>query len=255
MRSDNLQGLTGPDVSRLVDDLGVRVVVDLRTGEEVELEGPGPLVDDGRVDIRHRSLYPEKGRLTDVIISRDEGESLATQYYLSYLADRPDSSSALHDVAAAPGRCSCTARAGKDRTGVVVAMALAAVGVERAAIVEDLRRARASGSPRSWRACAPPRPTRPTSTGVSDDSRKPRAGVDGARPRRCSTSATAGPRAGSAVTASTPSRCAPAWRRSSLGRRPERSTIVVSVSLAPARLRSVRNSASSSAVSRQATRS
>ena len=60
MRSDNLQGLTGTDVSRLVDDLGVRVVVDLRTGEEVELEGPGPLVDDGRVDIRHRSLYPRR---------------------------------------------------------------------------------------------------------------------------------------------------------------------------------------------------
>jgi len=175
MRSDNLQGLTGTDVSRLVDDLGVRVVVDLRTGEEVELEGPGPLVDDGRVDIRHRSLYPEKGRLTDVIISRDEGESLATQYYLKYLADRPDSVvGALDDVASGPGPVLVHCAAGKDRTGVVVAMALAAVGVERSAVVEDyvltgeriaaiMARLRASSTYAA------------DLEGVSDDSRKPRA--------------------------------------------------------------------------------
>ena len=61
LRSDNLQDLTPAGVSRLVDDLGVGVVVDLRTGVEVELEGPGPLVADGRVEIRHRDLYPEVG--------------------------------------------------------------------------------------------------------------------------------------------------------------------------------------------------
>ena len=43
LRSDNLQGLTGDDVGHLVGDRGVRVVIDLRTGVEVELEGPGPL--------------------------------------------------------------------------------------------------------------------------------------------------------------------------------------------------------------------
>src|ERR687897_3889028 len=61
LRSDNLQGLTPADVRRLVDDLGVAVVVDLRTGAEVALEGPGPLVAEGRVEIRHRDLYPEAG--------------------------------------------------------------------------------------------------------------------------------------------------------------------------------------------------
>src|SRR3954469_20143423 len=66
LRSDNLQGLTGDDVERLVDEHGVRVVVDLRTGVEVELEGPGPLAADGRVEIRHRSLMPETGDRTDV---------------------------------------------------------------------------------------------------------------------------------------------------------------------------------------------
>jgi protein-tyrosine phosphatase len=175
LRTDNLQGLTPSDVSRLVDELGVRVVVDLRTGEEVSLEGPGPLVADGRVEIRHRSLYPEKGRLTDVMISRADGENPAVQYYLRYLADRPDSVvGALSDIAAGPGPVIVHCAAGKDRTGVVVAMALAAAGVERSAIVDDyvrtgerivqiMTRLRASSTYAADLA------------GVTDESRKPRA--------------------------------------------------------------------------------
>jgi protein-tyrosine phosphatase len=175
LRADNLQGLSSGDVARLVDELGVRVVVDLRTGEEVSLEGPGPLVSDGRVDIRHRSLYPEKGTLTDVMISKADGENPAVQYYLRYLADRPDSVvGALDDIASGPGPVLVHCAAGKDRTGVVVAMALAAVGVSRDAIVADyvatgeriveiMSRLRAS-------------PTYAADLeGVTDESRKPRA--------------------------------------------------------------------------------
>ena len=174
IRSDNLQGLSSGDVAGLVDDLGVRVVVDLRTGQEVSLEGPGPLARDGRVEIRHRSLYPEKGTLTDVLIGRDTNESLAVQYYLRYLADRPDSVvGALQDIAEGPGPVLVHCAAGKDRTGVVVAMALSAVGVEREAIIDDyvvtgeriaeiMRRLRASAT------------YAPDLEGVTDESRKPR---------------------------------------------------------------------------------
>jgi protein tyrosine/serine phosphatase len=137
VRSANLQGLTAGDIARLLQ-LRVRVVVDLRTGEELRLEGPGPLVADGRIEIRHRSLYPEKGRLTDVMISRADGERPAVGYYLRYLRDRPDSIvGALHDIATADGAVLVHCAAGKDRTGVVVALALAAAGVERSAIVAD----------------------------------------------------------------------------------------------------------------------
>ena len=66
LRADNLQGLTARDVRRLVGDLGVRVVVDLRWEVEVELEGPGPLVGEERVEIRDRSLLPEVGARTDL---------------------------------------------------------------------------------------------------------------------------------------------------------------------------------------------
>jgi len=138
LRSDNLQGLTAAAVDRLVGELGVGLVVDLRTGSELELEGPGPLVADGRVEIRHRSLYPEKGELTDIMISRADGEDPAVRYYLGYLRDRPDSIvGALEDVAASAAGVLVHCAAGKDRTGVVVALALAAVGVSRDAIIAD----------------------------------------------------------------------------------------------------------------------
>jgi protein-tyrosine phosphatase len=141
VRADNLQELSERDVARLLE-LGVAVVVDLRTAIEVELEGPGPLV--GRVEIRHRSLHPEQGERTDVAVapwkrSRDDlEEAPAVRAYLGYLRDRPDSIvGALRDVAHGAGAAVVHCAAGKDRTGVVCALALSAVGVEREAIVAD----------------------------------------------------------------------------------------------------------------------
>src|SRR5689334_18013878 len=149
LRADNLQGLSDRDVARLVDDLDVRVVVDLRTREEVALEGPGPLVHDGRVDIRHRSLFPEAGERTDVAVDAmlpwqgrplrgNPDDTPAVRSYLGYLRDRPDSIvGALRDIGEADGAAVVHCAAGKDRTGVVCALALAAVGVPRGAIVAD----------------------------------------------------------------------------------------------------------------------
>ena len=61
LRSDNLQGLTGDDVSRLVDDLGVTTVIDLRSPPEVSAEGPGPLTKVSSVAHLARSVDPEGG--------------------------------------------------------------------------------------------------------------------------------------------------------------------------------------------------
>jgi protein-tyrosine phosphatase len=149
LRADNLQDLSERDVAHLVDGLGLRVVIDLRTGAEVALGGPGPLATDGRVEIRHRSLYPESGDLTDVSVdgvlpwqqaplegARDE--TAAVRAYLCYLRDRPDSIvAALRDVAHGDGAAVVHCAAGKDRTGMVCAFALGAVGVAHKAIVAD----------------------------------------------------------------------------------------------------------------------
>jgi protein-tyrosine phosphatase len=149
IRADNLQGLSASDVERLVGALGVRVVVDLRTGVEVELEGPGPLARDERVEIRHRSLYPEAGARTDVAaadvlpwqgrpLEGHPDETPVVRVYLRYLGDRPDSIvAALRDIARAPGAAVVHCAAGKDRTGVVCALALETVGVARAAVIAD----------------------------------------------------------------------------------------------------------------------
>ena len=153
IRSDNLQQLTPRDIRRLVDEHDLRAVADLRTQTEVDLEGPGPLTHEPRVSIVHLSLFPEAGERTDVVAVEEEGPPVlpwqnrngqrkdrrgAAAVYLSYLDDRPDSIvTALRLVARTDGATVVHCAAGKDRTGVVVALALDDVGVDRDAIVDD----------------------------------------------------------------------------------------------------------------------
>jgi protein-tyrosine phosphatase len=155
IRADNLQGLTPSDVARLVVEHDVRAVADLRTLTELASEGPGPLTREPRVRIEHLSLLPEAGDNTDVVAAepddgpvvlpwqrRDPGDRRsAAVIYQCYLDDRPDSVvAALRLVAHTDGATIVHCAAGKDRTGVVVALALDAVGADRAAIVDDYAR-------------------------------------------------------------------------------------------------------------------
>ena len=154
IRSDNLQDLSDADVRLLIDTYGVRAIADLRTGVELDSEGPGPMTHEAAVTIRHLSLFPEAGRNTDAGALDDEGEDRPVvlpwqgrqdsrrpgvgAVYLGYLDSRPDSVlSVLRLVASSPGSTIVHCAAGKDRTGVVVALALADVGVEPDAIVAD----------------------------------------------------------------------------------------------------------------------
>ncbi|HJQ42119.1 MAG TPA: tyrosine-protein phosphatase [Jatrophihabitantaceae bacterium] len=157
IRSDNLQALSEHDVRTLVDDHHVRSVADLRTGVEVASEGPGPLTREPGVVIEHYSLFPEAGHNTDVAALDDDGPVVlpwqnlppdasgsteapksASDFYLRYLLDRPDSViDTLRLIAKTDGATVVHCAAGKDRTGVVVAIALAEVGVRRAAIIDD----------------------------------------------------------------------------------------------------------------------
>jgi protein-tyrosine phosphatase len=153
LRSDNLQDLSPADVAHLVEDHGVRAVIDLRTGVEVRLEGPGPLLGDRRVEVAHHSLYPEAGEHTDAIQADTvvpwqngvhgvdmPGETPTVRTYFGYLERRPDSIvAALRTIAEPPdgGAALVHCAAGKDRTGLVVALALEVAGADRAAIVAD----------------------------------------------------------------------------------------------------------------------
>ncbi|HZC72857.1 MAG TPA: tyrosine-protein phosphatase [Jatrophihabitans sp.] len=157
IRSDSLQDLSEQDVRHLVDDLGVRAIADLRTGVEVASEGPGPMTREPLVEVQHLSLFPEAGLATDAVAVDDEDAPVilpwqtrdrerrenerrrdAAGIYLSYLEDRADSViDALRLIAGTDGATIVHCAAGKDRTGVVIAIALAEVGVEPATIVAD----------------------------------------------------------------------------------------------------------------------
>jgi protein-tyrosine phosphatase len=149
LRADNLQSLTRRDVRLLIDELGLETVLDLRTDIEVALEGPGPLSAEPAIRIEHRSLYPDSGGNTDFDIetvrpwqhAHDEAladEPPVVRAYVSYLQRRPDSIvGSLRAIARADGSVLVHCAAGKDRTGVVVALALDAAGIPRNEIVVD----------------------------------------------------------------------------------------------------------------------
>ena len=146
LRADNLQGLTPADVKILVDDFGLTTVVDLRSTREVESEGPGPLTAVGSVRHVHHSMLPERGEATDAAAlfpSRQEriaafaGDPTCAGY-LGYLEDRPENVvAALRSITGSAGAALVHCAAGKDRTGVIVAMSLMVAGARRDAVIAD----------------------------------------------------------------------------------------------------------------------
>ncbi|MGY1686765.1 tyrosine-protein phosphatase [Geodermatophilus sp. SYSU D00867] len=161
LRSDNLQTLSDEDVRRLLEDLRLSDVIDLRTTAEVLLEGRGPLRAVAEVTHRHLSLLPERGHHTDVfaveedevpdlpadwaetVLPRqtteaDEVEPPAVRSYLGYLHHRPENVlAALRAIVASDGAAVVHCAAGKDRTGVVAMFCLAVAGVPDEEIVAD----------------------------------------------------------------------------------------------------------------------
>jgi protein-tyrosine phosphatase len=149
LRSENLQELSADDVSRLVDEMGLTTVVDLRSTNEVAVEGPAPL--DALPGVRH-AHHPVLREFLDVsdtakaALLTETAEEDRERYpddfmcghYLGYLENRPEEvTGALRSIATAPGAAIVHCAAGKDRTGVVVALALAVAGVEQGVIVAD----------------------------------------------------------------------------------------------------------------------
>ena len=163
LRADNLQDLSPSDVARLVRDIGVTTVVDLRSSNELKSEGPAPLDAIAGVRHAHHPVLPELGSNTDMIADAlltkpeltkpelakpelakaDQDKSRYPRdpvcgHYLGYLEDRPDQVvAALRSIAHSEGAALVHCAAGKDRTGVVVALALTVAGVTPQAVVAD----------------------------------------------------------------------------------------------------------------------
>jgi len=133
-RSDALHGLTGADVARLRDELGVRTLIDLRGSHEVAAEGCGPLAAPP-VAYHHLPFF--ESRRGDPVQSESPPSSLAEIYFQMLRVARAPIARALETLSASRGAAVFHCAAGKDRTGVLAAVVLGALGVRDEDIVED----------------------------------------------------------------------------------------------------------------------
>jgi len=128
IRADNLQELTPGDVKKLVREIGVTVVVDLRSSAELRAEGPAPLEAVAGVRHAHYPVLPELGSAAEVvsnaILARSKRDierypdDQQTGHYLGYLDERPDEVAAAVRSIATAGRRGARAlrgRQGPDR--------------------------------------------------------------------------------------------------------------------------------------------
>lgn len=134
-RSDALHHLTGPDVARLRDELGVRVVIDLRSTAELRADPRRPLEGEP-IAVHHAPLFDGERSTTDSGMSRGD-MSLGERYMglAEFAKDRI--AFVLETIANAPGSAVYHCAAGKDRTGVISALLLGLVGVRDDLIAID----------------------------------------------------------------------------------------------------------------------
>jgi hypothetical protein len=136
LRADSLARLEEAGVATLVDDIGVRLIIDLRADEEIEIEGRGAI--EAR-PVAYENL-PLRGlsRARQAVVPDPTEIDMAT-VYAAYLAGSPHSLiraiTLLADSSNLPAVVHCTV--GKDRTGVVVAVLLDALGIDHEQIVAD----------------------------------------------------------------------------------------------------------------------
>jgi hypothetical protein len=128
VRSDSLTSLTADGIAA-VRRVNVSRIVDLRTAGELAAR-PSPFA--GEATYFHRSLYPDP-------IPPAPPDLTPVQEYAWLLDLSPDRiASAVGAIATAPpGTVVVHCQGGADRTGLVVALTLAAAGIERRAVVED----------------------------------------------------------------------------------------------------------------------
>lgn len=114
-RSDTLQATTPADLTQLVENYGIQVIVDLRLAREAAEEGRGSLLDQPSVCYINAPLG----------MAKPEGppSEILTALYLRCLEPQSTLPRAVEVVATMAGRPTVIhCAAGKDRTGLVVGL-------------------------------------------------------------------------------------------------------------------------------------
>lgn len=131
-RSDSLHYLTDADLA-VFDALGVTTIYDLRRPDEIA-SLPGPR-DHVHLEIPSRDLATSAASLQ----THQDGEAWLAAEYRSMLATAAPAFGRLlgrlADDAGLPAVVHCLG--GKDRTGMVVALLLSALGADRATVLDD----------------------------------------------------------------------------------------------------------------------
>lgn len=130
-RSDSLQDISHDEAAYLVDELGIRTVIDLRSPRETLEEGRGPLVD-------HLITYINVPLLDVDHAIRSEPGRIIEAFYINHMLDDPSIPVAVEAVALGlrePVLIHCAA--GKDRTGLTVALVQLLCGAEVAGAREN----------------------------------------------------------------------------------------------------------------------
>ncbi|ONH52484.1 protein tyrosine phosphatase [Frankia sp. CcI49] len=136
LRGDNLDALTTEDIAVLGNDVGLRAVVDLRA--PFESPRAAAWFPELGVSWLHEPLADLSGLTDPAALRYRAGDELAA-LYTTMLESAATGLVRILRFLVSGGRTPALVHcaAGKDRTGIVVAVLLAAAGVERDAILAD----------------------------------------------------------------------------------------------------------------------
>jgi protein-tyrosine phosphatase len=137
LRGDHLEDLSSAAAAQLCDVTGLRAVVDLRAVEEGPQ--PGGWMDGRPVERLHLPLVDLTRITADAPLQRPDGELDFTAAYGRMLAGAGPALVEILRFAIAPRHVPVLVHcaAGKDRTGITVAVLLAAAGVDEDDIAAD----------------------------------------------------------------------------------------------------------------------
>lgn len=143
IRADDLSMADAASATDLID-AGLSAIIDLRSHHEVQLTGRGPL-GEMPVAYHHLPLLTSLGQTGE---QTGEGEptditdqsTFERMYIRMYEGSAPRIVAALAVMATSPGATVFHCAAGQDRTGVLAASLLLALGASHETIVEDYTR-------------------------------------------------------------------------------------------------------------------
>ncbi len=146
-RSDQLGLLTDNDIKTIVEDLGIKQVVDLRGKDELEVAGKGPLADHPDIEYFHLPVseialarYKKSGNQKDRNHKNDpdpKNTTVGFRYFRRLMIEAPSFKTILTHLAENPKPTIFNCVAGRDRTGLIAMLALGAAGVSYSSIADD----------------------------------------------------------------------------------------------------------------------